>query len=200
MRGRIRIVLGALVALAIAGVIAAGSAVPYPPEPDHALLRLSWRARGEPVQECRRLSEAELAELPIHMRRPEVCEGRILPYRLEVTIDGRTQISETIQPSGARQDRPIYVYREIRLPPGPRELSVRFVQDTPATPAGEPEPPGAADRRVTPARLALDSAFDLEAGSVLLITYDPDLRALVTRSPTPGRGSRPPNPPVTEPQ
>lgn len=199
MTGAVRRRVGALAAFALTGAIVAASGVPYPPEPDHALLRLSWRARGEPVRECRRLSGEELAQLPIHMRRPEVCEGRILPYRLVVTIDGRTVISETILPSGARQDRPIYVYREMRLPPGRLDLSVRFVQESRSGTRAAADGSAATSSRATPARLALEAVAEMEAGSVLLVTYDPESRALVMRTPAPDARRGPPNPSRTEP-
>jgi hypothetical protein len=39
----------------------------------HALLRLSWRMRGERLENCRDRTPAELEALPVHMRTPRIC-------------------------------------------------------------------------------------------------------------------------------
>jgi hypothetical protein len=75
----------------LAAVLAAGatvglgwlSQVPYEPgSSDDAMIRLSWRARGARVEECRPLTAEELERIPSHMQREEICEGTVLPYRL----------------------------------------------------------------------------------------------------------------------
>ncbi len=73
---RLRAGLGALVALLMTLAIGALSQVPYRTESaDQAWIRLSWRVSTPRIEECRTLTAEELAELPIHMRRDEVCEG-----------------------------------------------------------------------------------------------------------------------------
>lgn len=172
---------GVLLGLCAALGVAALSRVPYPAaDPEQAVLRLSWRTLGERVEECRKLSQEELAELPVHMRRPEVCEGRLVPYELVVELDGEPVIREVVTPAGARGDRPLYVHRELGLAPGSRRLSVRFLRESTANPAAPGE-----DGAPTPARLELDRAVELRAGEVLLVTYDPDQRSLVARYPEP---------------
>lgn len=114
-------------ALATVG-IGATSQAPWTATPeDQALLRLSWRAQSETTEECRPLTEKEKAELPIHMRVPEVCESRAVPYLLRVTIDGTALLADTVHGAGAREDRPIYVFREIGLPPGRHTIDVEFL-------------------------------------------------------------------------
>ncbi|HEX6069931.1 MAG TPA: hypothetical protein VFZ18_08905, partial [Longimicrobiaceae bacterium] len=121
---------GLVALLSVLGV-AALTRVPY--DADHAedaILRLSWRTRGEEVRECRTLSPEELAALPVHMQRTEVCEGRVLSRHLLVRVDGRPVIDDTVRAAGARSDRPLYVYYEIPLSPGVHALHVRFVPET----------------------------------------------------------------------
>src|SRR5579885_3628612 len=126
---RTRRALGAITAAASLAFLAALSRVPYAAEPGaDALLRLAWRARGERVEQCRRLTPAELARVPAHMRQEIQCTGRIVPYRLRVALDGREVINELVQAAGARHDRPLYVFRELRVPPGPPALAVRFAR------------------------------------------------------------------------
>lgn len=170
-----------LLAMAAMLAIASLSRV-RPPEPAaaEAVLRLSWRTRGERVEECRRPSEQELASLPVHMRREEVCEGRVLPYHLRVELDGRTVVDDTVRPAGARGDRPLYVYHEVPVQPGSHHLAVRFVR------AGDHHARGHAPRR-----LELEKAVGVGAGEVALVTYDVDRQELVLRRP---EASAPPTP------
>ncbi|MBI2535483.1 MAG: hypothetical protein HYW06_00585, partial [Gemmatimonadetes bacterium] len=108
-------------ALAVGMTLALGwlSQVPYDAAGDvDAVVRLAWRTRGTRVEECRRLTAAERERLPIHMRQEEVCQGRTVPYRLVVVLDGRSVVNEAVYPSGARADRPLYVYHEFAVRPG----------------------------------------------------------------------------------
>jgi hypothetical protein len=94
---------GAIVAALATLVLGAASRAPWTASPaDHALLRLSWRVQSESAEECRPLSEEEKADLPVHMRVPEVCETRAIPYLLQVTIDGSGAVSDTVHGAGAR--------------------------------------------------------------------------------------------------
>ena len=89
-----------------------------------ALIRLSWRTASERIEHCRRLSVEEIAELPVHMRREEVCEGRLVPYRLRVALDDSMVIDEVVQPAGARGDRPLFVLRDLAVPAGEYVVTV----------------------------------------------------------------------------
>jgi hypothetical protein len=96
-------------------------------------------------------------------------------------LDGSTLVDELVTGGGLRRDRPIYVYREFPLTPGPRALSVRFeLADEPAE-IGET----AATRArfdALPRALTLDTTLALNPRAVALVTYDADRRALVIRS------------------
>lgn len=177
--------------LGVAALLAIGAATrfPYPAAPpDHGVLRLSWRTRGERVEECRRLTPAEIAQLPIHMRREEVCEGRVLPYLLVVEMDGRLLLRERVLPAGARHDRPLYVFHEIPIPTGEHRLAVRFVREDTRRERGGGSGRGRDDdhserRSATPSYLELETGFRARPGEVTLVTYDADQRELVARSP-----------------
>ena len=97
--------------LAVAGVGWLSRAPYDPPGGEHGVLRLSWRLRGERVETCRTRTEAELAALPAHMRTPEVCEARLLNYRLVQQIDEAVADTAIVVPGGARGDRPLFVLR-----------------------------------------------------------------------------------------
>lgn len=139
---------------------------PYqPPGGDNAVLRLSWRLRGERNETCRPRTQEELDALPVHMRTPEICEGALVAYRLTVQLDEQAVDTSRVVPAGARADRPIYVFAEKRLEPGPHRVRITFArEDSVANGA---------------AALSLDTVLNTLAGGVELITMDPGGRGLV---------------------
>lgn len=156
-------------ALLVAGAgvlaLAALSRVPWSAEPsDEAVLRLAWRYASPLVDACRRLPEDERARLPVHMRRDTECERRLMPYRLEVIVDGAGAAGDSVAARGARADRPLNVFRELRLAPGGHRVGLRF------TPYGEGAP-----------AFTLDTMVVLAARQVVLATIAEN-RALVLRA------------------
>jgi len=70
------------------------------------------------------------------MRQAVVCEGTTASYRLEVRYHGEVIAQQVVRGGGLRHDRPLYVSRDIQLPPGDADLSVKFVRvDAQASPA-----------------------------------------------------------------
>jgi hypothetical protein len=88
------------------------------------------------------------------MRRDEICERRLQPWRLEVTLDGSPVVDDTVRATGAREDRPLYVFRQLPLSPGTHALRAVF------TPIGE------SGR----APLGLDASVTIEPREVVLVT------------------------------
>lgn len=118
--------IGLAVALGFGAGIAWLSALEVNNGDGGALLRLSWRTQPIRVEQCRTLSDDELAALPAHMRRAEECTGGFVDYELTVAVDGALVLADTVAPSGVRRDRPIYVLRDHRLTPGPADVAVSF--------------------------------------------------------------------------
>jgi hypothetical protein len=147
--------LGVLSRAPIAGEDAGGSA-----------LLLTWRVRSEEVGRCRTPTPEELERLPPHMRNPDACVGPVPPYRLTVEVGGDLVIETLVEPSGARGDRPLYVFREIALEPGTYDVRVRFVRED----LGE----GGADPDPGLASLEFDGPVTLGSGEVRLLTRDGD--------------------------
>lgn len=167
MRSPIRAVFGMLVAVGLAAGVAALSRAPYATGPAEAsLVRLSWRARGQQVEECRPLTQEERERLPAHMRPSEICERRGVPYLLEVTLDDRAVLTDTVHPGGARADRPVYVYREIAVSPGEHELRVRFAAVAVPEAGSERSEVGGPTVR----DWLLERVVELEPGQILLVT------------------------------
>lgn len=159
--------LGLLVAVASMAIVVVLSHAPITDSgADSALLRMSWRLRGEVIESCRPSTPEELARLPQHMRAPEICEGRPSPYRLTATVDREVIIDQLVATSGRRGDLPIMVFLEDPIEPGGHDLRVVF---QPTDPASESEP------------FVLDLRIDPRPGDVVLVTYDADLGRLVAR-------------------
>lgn len=160
-----RILCGAAVALALTLSLGALSRIPLSGTyADQAALRFSWRMRAGEAGECRRPTPEELRDLPSHMRNPDACIGPVPDFRLRVDVGGESVFDSRIEGSGARGDRPLFVYRELILPAGSHAVRVSFA----------PEGADADD----PHALYLDSVVDLESGDVRLVTRDEDTGAL----------------------
>jgi hypothetical protein len=175
VRPPVRVALGLVLAAAFALALGALTRVPYTPAPgDEAELRLTWRARAAPAEECRRLTDAEREALPVHMRRDVVCEGRVAAYALEVVVDGVLTHKRVVEGAGARGDRPLYVYDALRLAPGYHDVHVVFERVSGSS---------SQEDRVggVPDRLELRERIEVGAGDVVLVTYDAANRRLVVR-------------------
>jgi hypothetical protein len=153
-------ILGIVLAAALGvGLVALSDVAMQNQDPDEALLRLSWRAVGRRVEECRAPTAAELESLPMHMRRAEICEGRFEPLKLTLRIDGDRVVEKLLHPAGAREDRPIHVFEEIALAAGEHRVEVEFG-------AVSEGPEDATRTRM------LDERIDAEPGRVSLVTTE----------------------------
>ena len=201
VRGLVRIgVAAAITAFALVG-LARLSAAPWPVQRNPgSRLRLSWTARPERIEVCRALSAQELAEREEHMRQRVECDGHFATYELRVDADGNALHQSTVRGAGLRHDRPLYLLREIDLPPGVHHLQITFERRektdndsaalaTPTT--TEPDTglfAGRAQRELTertrragaaiPSRLALDTTLVFERDAVVLVSFDGERRAL----------------------
>jgi hypothetical protein len=147
---------------------------------DAAVLRLAWRARPERIEHCVTQSPEALAALPPHMRQTTICEGINASYRLEVRRNGEVLASQRVEPGGLRRDRPLYVFREVPLPPGESMVRITFerIEDTTGDDDEEHDERETL-RETVPALLAWEATLTLAPGQVRVISYDPSRRALV---------------------
>ena len=162
--------------LGIAGLVWASNAPMKTQASSDALLRLAWSARPERVETCREQSSEELARLPQHMRQPLVCEGTAASYRLEVRHNGRVIVEQTVHGGGLRRDRRLYVLRELALPAGEADISVRL--DRIETPDGTVRSAPASAQATVPPQLSLATRVRFSPRRVVLITYDAERREL----------------------
>ena len=198
------VVRSALSIVATAGLMwgmTLASAAPVPQrDVESARLRLSWNARPERIEVCRTRSEEELERREEHMRQRVECDGRFATYELRVEADGRPLHESAVRGAGLRNDRPIYLLREIDIAPGVHRLLVSFVRreknDETTERVDDDRSPdadtglfaGRARREVAerarrrraaiPPRLVLDTTIALHAQRTIVVTFDPAMRAL----------------------
>jgi len=163
-------------------------------------LRLSWSARPERIESCRTLSKKELAEREEHMRQRVECEGRFATYLLRVDADDHRLHESVVRGAGLRHDRPIFLLREMDLPPGEHRIRIRFTRrektddDAAAyarvatTDADTGLFAGRAEREAVeherraraaiPARLELDTTLVFGADRAIVVTLDGERRSL----------------------
>ncbi len=176
---------GAAIGIASLALLAALSGWRYRAHPDgSALLRVAFSARPQRLERCRELSAAELAQRPAHMRQRIECVGHSATYQLGVHLDGARIAEQTLRGGGVRHDRPVSVFIEHRVRPGPHELRVELSRVEPADSAEA----GAVDstRRTRqpplPATLSLTASPTFSTGRVILVTYDIGQRRLILRT------------------
>lgn len=157
-----------------------------------ARLRLSWRARGEIIQRCRRATEAELANVPAHMRQEVSCEGaRVAPYLLTVLIDGRVAADAQVAGSGEPGEGTLYLLQEFPLPPGEHRVQVTFARGDTGDSSSAGEASARAEgsrgdhRHAVPPRLELDTTLTIGARAITLVTYSAEEERLVVVGPPP---------------
>lgn len=173
---------------------------------DRAMLRLSWSARPERVEQCRRLTDDELAERPAHMQMRYECEGHFARYLLSVLVGDRVIARDTLRGGGFRNDRPIHVFAEFPVTPGAHRVRVDITRLDTVAPlpledvtehgaretgsavrTAERDAREAAERarraeEALPPRATLDSMVTISSRRVLLVTYEPEAHRFVFRS------------------
>jgi hypothetical protein len=194
--------LGAAIAAAVLLGVAWGSRAPLlVASSEQALVRISFGARPERIEQCVTQTDEELAKVAPQMRQRLVCEGVAARYRLQLFHDGRLVLSQVVRGGGLRHDRQLYVFREVAVPARPAALSMRLTRiDTVAATEEDADEGDDEDdeddqllggragrereerrrRRAEsiPPELRLDLRATLAPREVLLLTYDPDRRQL----------------------
>ena len=134
MRNALRIPLQIVAYAALAatlGYFATQPAYRYA-DAGQASIKVSLSHATERVMPCKQLTQEEIAELAMNMRRTETCERERLPLVLELDIDGATVVSITAEPSGLWNDGPASIYERFEVAPGEHVVAARL-RDTART-------------------------------------------------------------------
>lgn len=95
-------------------------------EPGQALIKLSFSHHGEPVAECRKRTEEELAKLPRNMRAPMECQRERSPVSVQVELDGKPVFKGVSKPSGLSKDGVSTMYQRFEVPAGEHNIAVKM--------------------------------------------------------------------------
>ena len=171
---------------------------------DDAIVRLSLGARPQRIETCRTQSDEELEKLAPQMRQRVICEGVAARYRLSVRRNGEVIHQQLVRGGGLRHDRRLYVSRDLHVPAGPGVFTVELVRiDTvsgrdeeheeedeeeeeheramsPDRQRREEEERRRRREEDVPPELRVEVEASLQPREIILVTYDPVRRRLVT--------------------
>ena len=95
-------------------------------EPDQAVITVAFAHAGERIEECRQLSQEELAKLPPNMRAPMDCPRERSPVTVQLLLDGKLLIEEVANAPGLYNDLGVDVYRTAKVPVGEHTLAIQM--------------------------------------------------------------------------
>jgi hypothetical protein len=95
-------------------------------QPDQAVVTMAFSHAGERREECRKLSQEELAKLPPNMRAPMDCPRERSPVTVQLRLDGELLIEEVANAPGLYNDLGIDIYRSAKVPVGKHTLAVQM--------------------------------------------------------------------------
>jgi hypothetical protein len=117
--------------VACAGLLGLVSDLGYtPPSIEGSEFVVSLKHPGLASENCRDLTEEELASTPVHMRRERVCERTRPPVRLRVAIDGVTALETSVAPSGIWKDGNSVAVERLPVDSGEHLVSVAIGETT----------------------------------------------------------------------
>lgn len=128
----------------------------HPMGPDQAQIKVSISRVGQPVGECRKRTEEELAKLPPNMRAPMECPRERSPLTVEVDLNGQSILKRVVPPTGLSKDGASSIYERVVVPAGEQHLAVRLNDDV---------RPGATVHK-------REETVKLAPGQVLVIDFD----------------------------
>lgn len=109
----------------VSGFVGVGADLGYAtPSIDGAELVVSFKHPGAVSEHCRTLSAEDLADLPVHMRRAEVCDRRRAPVQLRIEVDGRPVLAGAYSPSGIWGDGNSVAVERLAVEPGEHRVAV----------------------------------------------------------------------------
>jgi len=91
---------------------------------DQAVISLTFSHAGQRLADCRRLTQAELNELPPNMRKPVDCPRERQSVTVDFRIDGKSLYQASLPPSGIWSDGESTVYARFPVSSGEHQLFV----------------------------------------------------------------------------
>lgn len=94
--------------------------------PENAMIKLSFSHGGMRKDPCGNRSAQEIARLKRSQRKALECSRDRLPVVVEMELDGKVVLSETLEPGGIGKDGPSHVYRRVPVKSGAHHLVLRL--------------------------------------------------------------------------
>ncbi|MFQ6007118.1 MAG: hypothetical protein ACE5OQ_16635 [Woeseia sp.] len=91
---------------------------------EQAMISLTFSHAGRRLEQCRRLTQEELNELPPNMRKPSACPRERYPITVQFRVNGTVVYEETEPPSGLWSDGKSTVYRRLKTDAGEHALYI----------------------------------------------------------------------------
>lgn len=130
---------------------------------DQAVIKVSVVRLGQPVGECRHLTDEELAELPPNMRNPIQCPRERAPLTMQVHLNDELVLERVAHPGGLSKDGAAAIYERFTVGAGEHHIRVHFSDDIrPGARAYEHE-----------------SSITLDPGQVLVIDFNADKEGII---------------------
>ena len=95
-------------------------------DPDKAVISLVVSHATERIGECRKMTQEELAEVALNMRRPEECPRARNSLYIEMLFDNELLFSGDARPTGLWKDGPASIYGKFPTAAGKGTLVVRM--------------------------------------------------------------------------
>jgi ferredoxin/coenzyme F420-reducing hydrogenase delta subunit len=87
-------------------------------------LVVTFKHPGQISENCRDLTEEELAARPVHMRQARICDRDRAPVRLRVSVDGATVMESSFPPTGIWGDGNSVAVERVPVAPGEHRVRV----------------------------------------------------------------------------
>jgi len=95
-------------------------------EDDEAMITVAFAHAGATREECRKLSQEELMQLPPNMRKLDDCPRERSPIIIEAMLDGKTIYSKTMLPPGIFNDGGVNIFYSSKVPAGKHLFKIRM--------------------------------------------------------------------------
>jgi F420-non-reducing hydrogenase iron-sulfur subunit len=116
-----------LLAGVFAGIVGVASNLGYAsPQSPRSVLAVSFKHPGQMSENCEEMSEEELADVPVHMRKARKCERARSPVRLRVHVDGQPVVESSFAPSGLWSDGPSVAIERVPVELGEHTVRVEI--------------------------------------------------------------------------
>lgn len=123
---------------------------------DQAMITLAFGHAGETREPCRKVSAEDLAKLAPNMRMVQDCPRERSPVVIQMTVDGRPLIEQTLKPPGIFKDGGVDVYFSGRIPAGEHVVEIKMDDSV----------------RQDGFNHSFKQSIEIEPGTILLLGFD----------------------------